>query len=148
MGWRECCLIDALIDGLIFSLFNIDLGLGVVSVMREDLVAVLAGSLVFWAIRYFGRKQLTTISYTKAVGIKQSRRSMAYRKRNWARNLLEKGELMQTGHEVMGKQVISIDYGEILGKIRMCTLMRNCNAWWHYHSVVGDIGSSIQEHPA
>ena len=54
-------LIGALIGGLIFSVFNIDLGLGVIAVTLEDLVAALAGSLLFLVVLYFGRKQLAKV---------------------------------------------------------------------------------------
>ena len=40
-------LVGALIGGLLFRLLGIDLGLGVVAVSLEDLVAALIGSLVF-----------------------------------------------------------------------------------------------------
>jgi uncharacterized membrane protein YeaQ/YmgE (transglycosylase-associated protein family) len=49
-------LIGALIGGMIFSLFNINLGLGAISVSLEDLVAALLGSLLFLLILYVVRR--------------------------------------------------------------------------------------------
>ena len=40
-------LVGALIGGLLFRLFRIDLGLGAISVSLEDIVAALLGSVVF-----------------------------------------------------------------------------------------------------
>ncbi|MCC6455969.1 MAG: GlsB/YeaQ/YmgE family stress response membrane protein [Caldilineaceae bacterium] len=51
-------LVGALLGGLIFYAFNIDLGLGAIAVTLEDLVAALLGSLLFLIILYFSRKQL------------------------------------------------------------------------------------------
>jgi uncharacterized membrane protein YeaQ/YmgE (transglycosylase-associated protein family) len=49
-------LIGALIGGLIFYMFNIDLGLGEIAVTLEDLVAALLGSLLFLLILYLIRR--------------------------------------------------------------------------------------------
>lgn len=43
-------LVGALIGGLIFSLFKIDLGLGDIAVSVEDLIAALLGSVLFLII--------------------------------------------------------------------------------------------------
>lgn len=46
----------ALIGGLIFKLFNIDLGLGNIAVSLEDLISAFIGSLCFLAILWYMRK--------------------------------------------------------------------------------------------
>jgi uncharacterized membrane protein YeaQ/YmgE (transglycosylase-associated protein family) len=50
--------VGALIGGLIFYAFHIDLGLGAIAVTLEDLVAALLGSLLFLIVLYFSRRQL------------------------------------------------------------------------------------------
>lgn len=53
-------MVGALIGGLLFRLFNIDLGLGEIKVTFEDLIAAVIGSLLFagvwWAIKKYGMK--------------------------------------------------------------------------------------------
>jgi uncharacterized membrane protein YeaQ/YmgE (transglycosylase-associated protein family) len=53
-------MVGALIGGLLFKLFRIDLGLGEIKVTFEDLIAAVFGSLLFvgvwWAIRKYGMK--------------------------------------------------------------------------------------------
>ena len=47
-------LAGALIGGLLFSVLNVDLGLGTIAVSLEDLVAAICGSLVFLVVlRWF-----------------------------------------------------------------------------------------------
>lgn len=52
-------MVGALIGGLIFNVFNIDLGLGDLKVTFEDLIAAFLGSLllivVWWVVRRFRR---------------------------------------------------------------------------------------------
>ena len=43
-------LIGALIGGLLFNLFGIDLGLGKIAITFEDLLSALIGSLIFLAL--------------------------------------------------------------------------------------------------
>lgn len=54
-------MLGALIGGLIFNIFNIDLGLGDLKVTFEDLIAAFLGSLlliiVWWAVRKFWPKK-------------------------------------------------------------------------------------------
>ena len=49
-------LIGALIGGLLFKVFNINLGLGSISINFEQLVAAFVGSLIFLLIIWFIRK--------------------------------------------------------------------------------------------
>lgn len=53
-------MVGALIGGLLFKLFNIDLGLGEIKVTFEDLIAAVIGSMLFvgvwWAINKYGVK--------------------------------------------------------------------------------------------
>ncbi len=49
-------LIGALIGGFLFDLFHINLGLGKVTISVEDLVAALAGSILFLVVLRFIRK--------------------------------------------------------------------------------------------
>ena len=53
-------MVGALIGGLLFKLFRIDLGLGEIKVTFEDLIAAVIGSLLFvgvwWAIKKYGMK--------------------------------------------------------------------------------------------
>ncbi len=46
-------LIGALIGGLLFRIFRLDLGLGSISVSLEDIVAAFVGSIVFLVILRF-----------------------------------------------------------------------------------------------
>ncbi|MHC4206609.1 MAG: GlsB/YeaQ/YmgE family stress response membrane protein [Planctomycetota bacterium] len=46
-------LVGALIGGIVFDLFNIDLGLGNLAVTFEDLLSAFIGSLFFLAILWF-----------------------------------------------------------------------------------------------
>jgi uncharacterized membrane protein YeaQ/YmgE (transglycosylase-associated protein family) len=46
-------LVGALIGGLLFRVFGLDLGLGRISVSLEDIVAAFAGSIVFLVILRF-----------------------------------------------------------------------------------------------
>ena len=52
-------LVGALVGGLFFKVFHIDLGLGNIVVSLEDLVAAIIGSLIFvvviWIIRAYSR---------------------------------------------------------------------------------------------
>ena len=50
-------LVGALIGGLLFRLFGIDLGLGAISVSLEDIVAALLGSIVFLIVLRLIRKR-------------------------------------------------------------------------------------------
>ena len=50
-------LAGAIIGGLLFRLFGIDLGLGDISVSLEDIVAALIGSIVFLILLRFLRKR-------------------------------------------------------------------------------------------
>ena len=50
-------LAGAVIGGLLFRLFGIDLGLGDISVSLEDIVAALIGSIVFLILLRFLRKR-------------------------------------------------------------------------------------------
>ena len=43
-------LVGALIGGLLFNLFGIDLGLGQIAITFEDLLSALIGSLIFLAL--------------------------------------------------------------------------------------------------
>ena len=43
-------LVGALLGGLLFKLFNINLGLGAIAITFEDLIAAFLGSLIFLAI--------------------------------------------------------------------------------------------------
>ena len=43
-------LVGALLGGLLFKLFDINLGLGAIAVSFEDLIAAFAGSLIFLGI--------------------------------------------------------------------------------------------------
>ena len=53
-------LVGALIGGGLFKLFHIDLGLGEIKVTFEDLIAALAGSLLFvvlwWLLSWYAGK--------------------------------------------------------------------------------------------
>ena len=60
-------LVGALIGGIVFDLFNIDLGLGNLAVTFEDLLSAFIGSLSFMVIlwflkRYQSKKKLHKIS--------------------------------------------------------------------------------------
>ena len=46
-------LVGALIGGLVFDLFNIDLGLGSLAITFEDLLSAFVGSLFFLAVLWF-----------------------------------------------------------------------------------------------
>ena len=50
-------LVGALIGGLLFELFNINLGLGSISVSFEDILAAFIGSLIFLIIIWIVQKQ-------------------------------------------------------------------------------------------
>ena len=50
-------LVGAIIGGTLFRLFGIDLGLGAISVSLEDIVAALAGSVLFLLILRWRRKR-------------------------------------------------------------------------------------------
>ena len=50
-------LVGAVIGGLLFRLFGIDLGLGDISVSLEDIVAAFIGSIVFLILLRFLRKR-------------------------------------------------------------------------------------------
>lgn len=52
-------LAGALIGGSIFSLLNIDLGLGELSISFQDLVAAFIGSLVFLVAIWLARRRLS-----------------------------------------------------------------------------------------
>ena len=56
--WKNMAigLVGALIGGLIFWLFHIDLGLAAVSISAEDLVAAIGGSFLFTLILWIVRK--------------------------------------------------------------------------------------------
>ena len=50
-------LVGALIGGILFRLFRLDLGLGSISISLEDIVAAFAGSILFLiALRLFRKK--------------------------------------------------------------------------------------------
>ena len=53
-------LVGALLGGLLFKLFNINLGLGAIAVSFEDLIAASVGSLIFlgmlWAVQHYRKK--------------------------------------------------------------------------------------------
>jgi uncharacterized membrane protein YeaQ/YmgE (transglycosylase-associated protein family) len=50
-------LVGALIGGLLFRLFRLDLGLGSISISLEDIVAAFVGSVLFLiALRLFRKK--------------------------------------------------------------------------------------------
>lgn len=52
-------LVGALIGGILFRLFGLDLGLGSISVSLEDLAAAFSGSLLFiLVVRWFGGRRL------------------------------------------------------------------------------------------
>ena len=46
-------LVGALIGGLVFDFFNIDLGLGSLAITFEDLISAFVGSLFFLAVLWF-----------------------------------------------------------------------------------------------
>jgi len=48
-------LVGALIGGLLFNLFNIDLGLGGIAITFEDLLSAFVGSLILLAVLGFVR---------------------------------------------------------------------------------------------
>lgn len=50
-------LVGALIGGVLFRLLRIDLGLGVISVSLEDIVAAFVGSIVFLILLRWIRKR-------------------------------------------------------------------------------------------
>jgi len=50
-------LVGAVIGGLVWRLFKIDLGLGAVSVSVEDLVGALLGAIAFLVVLFFVRKK-------------------------------------------------------------------------------------------
>jgi uncharacterized membrane protein YeaQ/YmgE (transglycosylase-associated protein family) len=52
-------LVGALIGGSIFSLLNIDLGLGELAISFQDLVAAFLGSLIFLVAIWLARKRLS-----------------------------------------------------------------------------------------
>ncbi len=53
-------LAGALIGGILFKLFNINLGLGTIAVSFEDLIAAFVGSLLFlgilWGVQKYRKK--------------------------------------------------------------------------------------------
>ena len=64
-------LVGAIIGGVLFNLFRIDLGLQAVSITLQDLVSAFAGSLIFLAVvRWYRARK------TKA-GSKEARKSAA-----------------------------------------------------------------------
>lgn len=54
-------LVGALLGGLLFKVFNIDLGLGDISITFEDLLAAFIGSFLFlaivWGVRKYRKKE-------------------------------------------------------------------------------------------
>ena len=50
-------LVGAVIGGVLFRLFGIDLGLGAISVSLEDIVAALLGSIIFLILLRLLRKR-------------------------------------------------------------------------------------------
>ena len=46
-------LVGAIIGGLVFDFFNIDLGLGSLAITFEDLISAFVGSLFFLAVLWF-----------------------------------------------------------------------------------------------
>lgn len=63
-------MVGALLGGLLFRLFHIDLGLGNIQVSGEDLVSALVGSLLFlaavWGVRRLRRPKTVAASVPKA----------------------------------------------------------------------------------
>ena len=51
-------LVGALIGGGLFRLFNIDLGLGALSISFQDLVSAFLGSLIFLGAVWLARRRL------------------------------------------------------------------------------------------
>ena len=53
-------LVGAIIGGVLFELFNINLGLGAIAITFEDLLAAFLGSLIFlgviWGIQTYRKK--------------------------------------------------------------------------------------------
>jgi uncharacterized membrane protein YeaQ/YmgE (transglycosylase-associated protein family) len=50
-------LVGALIGGILFRLFRLDLGLGSISISLEDIVAAFAGSILFLIVLRLFRKK-------------------------------------------------------------------------------------------
>ena len=49
-------MVGALIGGFLFDIFRIDFGVANISIGLQDIVSAFAGSLIFLALLFFGRK--------------------------------------------------------------------------------------------